>query len=107
GHGEPGLELFVYGRTGGPFPARQHPEASRIVARRHGLDPARVLFFEQSSAAIAAGAFHNDVVAVANERVLLAHEQAFADKQPLLDACAAAVDGFEYVEVPASEVPLQ
>jgi succinylarginine dihydrolase len=85
GHGEPGLEIFVYGKSGGRFPARQHQQASRIVARRHGLDPARVLFVEQSPEAIAAGAFHNDVVAVANERVLFCHEKAFADRR---GACA-------------------
>ena len=43
-----------------------------------------MIFAEQSEDAIAAGAFHNDVVAVANERVLFAHEQAFADKDALI-----------------------
>ena len=66
-----------------------------------------MLFVEQSEDAIAAGAFHNDVVAVANERVLFAHELAFADKQPLIDACSARVPGFEYVEVAAADVPLE
>ena len=65
---------------GGAFPARQHIEASKAIARLHGLDPDRTLFVEQSEEAIAAGAFHNDVVAVANERVLFAHEKAFADR---------------------------
>jgi succinylarginine dihydrolase len=105
-HGEAGVELFVYGVSGGAFPARQHLEASKAVARLNRLDPARVIFAEQSEAAIAAGAFHNDVVAVANERVLFAHEQAFADKVGLLAAIEARVPGFEYVEVPAVEVPL-
>jgi succinylarginine dihydrolase len=105
-HGEPGVEIFVYGVSGGAFPARQHLEASKAVARLHQLDPDRVVFAEQSEAAIAAGAFHNDVVAVANERVLFAHEQAFADKAPLIGACERLVPGFEYVEVPAGEVPL-
>jgi succinylarginine dihydrolase len=105
-HAEPGLEVFVYGISGGAFPARQHIEASRAIARLHGLDPERTIFAQQSEEAIAAGAFHNDVVAVANERVLFAHELAFADKQPLIDACAAKVAGFEYVEVAASDVPL-
>jgi succinylarginine dihydrolase len=76
------------------------------VARLHSLESNRVIFAEQSADAIAAGAFHNDVVAVANERVLFAHEQAFADKEPLIAALQAAVPGFEYVEVPAAEVPL-
>lgn len=91
---------------GGSFPARQHIEASKAVARLHRLDFDRVLFIEQSEEAIAAGAFHNDVVAVANERVLFAHEQAFADKADLIASCERFVPGFEYVEVPANEVPM-
>ncbi|HXS50079.1 MAG TPA: N-succinylarginine dihydrolase [Sphingomicrobium sp.] len=107
GHDAPGVEILVYGVSGGAFPARQHVEASKAIARLHCLDPRRTVFIEQSEEAIAAGAFHNDVVAVANERVLFAHEQAFADKQPLLDACSAHVPGFEYVEVAAADVPLE
>ena len=106
GHGEPGIELFVYGRTGGLYPARQHIEASKAVARLHGLDPARTLFIEQSEQAIAAGAFHNDVVAVANERVLFAHGEAFADRDGTLAAIERLMPGVEIVEVPDAEVPL-
>ncbi len=105
-HGEAGLEVFVYGRSGGPFPARQHEQASRIVARRHGLDPARVLFVEQAPEAIAAGAFHNDVVAVANEHVLFTHEQAFADPAGTYAAIRAKCPGAQVVEVPSSAVNL-
>src|SRR4051794_32991602 len=47
-HGEPGVEVFVYGVSGGAFPARQHLEASKAIARLHGLDPARIVFAEQS-----------------------------------------------------------
>ena len=105
-HDRPGLEIFVYGRGGGPFPARQHEQASRIVARRHGLDPERVLFVEQSPEAIAAGAFHNDVVAVANERVLFAHERAFADPAGTYRAIRERFPEVEIVEVPDSAVSL-
>ncbi|MBB6190086.1 succinylarginine dihydrolase [Sphingobium wenxiniae] len=105
-HGAPGVEVFVYGQSGGPFPARQHVEASKAVARLHRLAPARTLFVQQSEEAIAAGAFHNDVVAVANERVLFTHEQAFADKEAFYTALKAALPGVEIVEVPASAVSL-
>ena len=105
-HAQPGVQVFVYGVSGGAFPARQHLEASKAVARLHRLDPHQVIFAEQSEDAIAAGAFHNDVVAVANERVLFAHEQAFADKAALLAALEARVPGFEYLEVAAAAVPL-
>jgi len=105
-HGAPGLEIFVYGKSGGAFPARQHERASRAVARLHGLDPARTLFVEQSSEAIAAGAFHNDVVAVANERVLFTHEQAFADPAGTYAAIRAALPEAEIVVVPAEAISL-
>ena len=105
-HAAQGIELFVYGRPGGPFPARQHEQASRAVARRHGLDPARTLFIEQSAAAIAAGAFHNDVVAVANEAVLFTHEQAFAEPQAAYAAIRTALPEAQIVIVPASAVSL-
>ncbi len=106
-HGEPGIEIFVYGQTGGPFPARQHVEAGKAVARLHGLDQGRTLFVQQAEEAIAAGAFHNDVVAVANERVLFAHEQAFADKDAFYTALRRVAPWVEIVEVPAAAVSLE
>jgi succinylarginine dihydrolase len=84
-HGRPGMEIFVYGRdetdTPGPhrYPARQWRLASEAVARKNHLDPSNVIFVRQNPVAIDAGAFHNDVVAVANENVLLYHADAFAD----------------------------
>ena len=105
-HTEPGAEVFVYGVSGGPFPARQHVEASKAIARLHRLDPARTVFAAQSEEAIAAGAFHNDVVAVANGPVLFAHEKAFADRDALVEQLAAKVPGFELVEVADADVPL-
>ena len=57
-HGEPGVELFVYGVSGGAFPARQHVEASKAIARLHRLNPERTFFVQQSEEAIAAGATH-------------------------------------------------
>ncbi len=105
-HGAPGVEVFVYGVSGGPFPARQHREASASVARRHRLDPARILFVAQSEAAIAAGAFHNDVVAVANEHVLFTHELAFEDKDAFYRDLRERLPEVEIVEVPAARVSL-
>ncbi|MGQ0661013.1 N-succinylarginine dihydrolase [Sphingosinicella sp.] len=105
-HGAPGVEIFVYGVSGGGFPARQHAEASKAIARLHGLDPDHRLFAAQSEEAIAAGAFHNDVVAVANETVLLAHEQAFADRPGLYADLRRLMPEVEIVEVPAADVSL-
>lgn len=105
-HDAPGVEVFVYGRSGGTFPARQHREACDTLIRRHGLDPVRALVIQQSEGAIAAGAFHNDVVAVANGRVLFAHEQAFADRETFYAELRRAMPEVEIVEVPAAAVSL-
>jgi len=83
-HEENGIEIFVYGRKAmapgalpSRFPARQTFEASDAIARLHQLSPARTFFIQQSPAAIDAGAFHNDVVAVSNENVLFFHASAY------------------------------
>ncbi len=56
-HGAPGVEVFVYGVRGGRFPARQHVEASKAVARLHGVSTP--LFVEQSEEAILADAIQS------------------------------------------------
>ena len=104
-HDAPGVEVFVYGEAGSPFPARQHRDASEAIARGHGVKQA--LFVRQSNEAIAAGAFHNDVVAVANGRVLFAHEQAFAQKESFFADLRSALPEVEIVEVPAAQVSLE
>ena len=106
-HGAPGIEVFVYGKPGGKFPARQHEQASRAVARLHALDFDRCVFIEQNPEAIEAGAFHNDVVAVANERVLFCHARAFADPQGAYAAIREAFPALELVEVPEEAVSLE
>ncbi len=105
-YGASGVEIFVYGVGGGAFPARQNLEASKAIARLHELDPDKVIFAQQSEQAIAAGAFHNDVVAVANRRILFAHEQAFAERDRVIGECERLFPQLELVEVPDSEVPL-
>jgi succinylarginine dihydrolase len=105
GHAGPGVEAFVFGTNrGGKFPARQHVRASQAVARSHGVRQA--LFVEQADRAIQAGAFHNDVVAVANEQVLFAHEEAFEDRAGTLAQLAERVPGLCLVEAPSADVPL-
>lgn len=86
-HGEPGLEIFVYGRKAsepcssapGKYPARQTREACAAIVENHRLDPTRVLLVQQRPNVIDAGAFHNDVVAVANEWLMLYHHDAYID----------------------------
>lgn len=105
-HGDAGIEIFVYGKSGGPFPARQHIEASKAIARAHRLDTAKTLFVQQSEIAIAAGAFHNDVVAVANEHVLFTHEQAFEHPEQTYADIKRLLPDAEIIIVPADRVSL-
>jgi succinylarginine dihydrolase len=105
-HAGPGLHVFVYGRTAlapeddAPrrFPARQTREASEAIARAHRLDAQRVVMLRQSPDAVDAGVFHNDVIAVGNESVLLHHQDAFGGGGAAIDAvrrCYAALTGTE------------
>ena len=110
-HGAPGVNLLVYGRGAyeawtGEYPARQTLEASQAIARRHGA--ARAVFPRQSRAAIAAGAFHNDVVCVGAKTCLFFHARAFEDTDQMRrDVSKAAAPYFEphFVEVAEADLP--
>jgi succinylarginine dihydrolase len=64
---------------------------------------------QQSTKAIEAGAFHNDVVAVASRNVLFCHEHAFEDRanayNQIKRACDTLLDPI-IVEVAEADVPL-
>jgi succinylarginine dihydrolase len=110
-HGEPGVNLLVWGREAyepwtGAYPARQTREASEALARRHGASGA--VFARQSKAAIAGGTFHNDVVCVGALETLFHHDLAFEDTAGTHAAIRAAAQGFEpiFVEVSSADLPL-
>jgi succinylarginine dihydrolase len=102
-YGEPGVEMFVYGRSAfardgvGRFGSRQAMEAGHVVATTHKLRRGGAILAQQSKIAIDAGAFHNDVVSVSNEGVFLLHEETFENQAVVIEklraACAAL--GFE------------
>ncbi|HWC89596.1 MAG TPA: N-succinylarginine dihydrolase, partial [Pirellulales bacterium] len=93
------------------FPARQTLEASKAIARLHRLDSDAVLFVEQNPAAIDAGVFHADVIAVGNLDVLLYHELAFtqeADADRLSEQFERRCGGaLRTVAVSTAQVPLE
>lgn len=115
-YGEPGVELFVYGRDAfdpsrpAPrlYPARQTQAASEAIARLHGIAPARSVFAQQNPDAIDAGVFHNDVIAVGNVNVLFFHESAFLDGAQTLAKLQRALGPvpLHTIMVPASKVSL-
>lgn len=92
-YGVPGVELFVFGRYAFDtsqqrptrFPARQTFQASAAIARRHRLNTDKIVLAQQNPEVIDAGVFHNDVIAVGNQNVLLYHASAFADKQTTIE----------------------
>jgi succinylarginine dihydrolase len=111
-HGEPGVNLFVWGRGAwepwdGRYPARQTREAFEAVARRHGA--ARAVFPRQGRAAINGGAFHNDVVCVGTKACLLFHESAFEDRAAMEAEVRRAAEGHfepQFVEISEADLPL-
>ena len=115
-YGAPGVELFVYGQHAlndqaqAPkrFPARQTFEASHAIARLHELRDHGVVFAQQNPAAIDAGVFHNDVIAVGNRDTLFYHEMAFLDETRTLDDIRERLTGCELkaVRVSSDDVPL-
>lgn len=112
-YGEPGVQLFVYGREenghAAPerYPARQTLEASQAVARLNQVDPTRVMFAQQNPTAIDEGVFHNDVIAVSNGTLLFCHERAFVQQCGLMTRLAELVPGFQAIEVLQAQVTVK
>ncbi len=118
-HSEPGVEFFVFGdytidaaaASGSPrqlpkrFRARQTYEASRAIARSHGLDPERIVYAQQHPDAIDAGVFHNDVISVGNQNVLLYHERAFVGSDEVIAELGKRMEmlGAEFVPICVTE----
>lgn len=112
-YGDPGLQLFIYGREEGGhaaptrYPARQTLAASQAVARLNQVNPSQVVFAQQNPHVIDQGVFHNDVIAVSNRQVLFCHEQAFAHQEKLLATLQERVRGFTPIQVPTEAVSVQ
>ncbi|WP_312210921.1 N-succinylarginine dihydrolase [Pseudescherichia sp.] len=112
-YGEPGLQLFIYGREehghAAPerYPARQTLEASQAVVRLNQVHPDRVMFAQQNPTVIDEGVFHNDVIAVSNRQLLFCHERAFVKQCGLLSHLAERVPGFQAIQVPEEAVSVK
>lgn len=112
-YGEPGLQLFIYGREehghAAPerYPARQTLEASQAVVRLNQVHPDRIMFAQQNPTVIDEGVFHNDVIAVSNRQLLFCHERAFVKQCGLLSHLAERVPGFQAIQVPEETVSVK
>jgi succinylarginine dihydrolase len=107
------VHLFGWGRSGFEgsrdvpvFPRRQTREASSAVARLNALSESLVLPWQQDPPGIDAGAFHSDVLAVANEDFLMMHEHAFVHHRDLLSELKGRLGAdFRAVVAHESELP--
>ncbi|REL32411.1 N-succinylarginine dihydrolase [Thalassotalea euphylliae] len=110
---EVGVEIFTFGRYAfnrnkpmpSKFPARQTIEASKAVARLHGLSDAQTVYVQQNPGVIDQGVFHNDVIAVGNQNVLFYHQEAFLDTELFLNELRTKFGGeLHAVEVKTEQV---
>lgn len=119
-HSDHAIEVFVFGRNAlnanlakpGKFPARQTLQAFQSISRKHHLANSHTFFLQQNPVAIDAGAFHNDVVAVANENVILCHQDAFYEQQSQLENLSKTFNeiyqnDLSVIEIKREQVPLK
>ena len=116
-YGENGVEIFTYGRFAfnrnepAPvkFPARQTFEASQAIARLHGLSTEKTVFVQQNPAVIDQGVFHNDVIAVGNQNVLLYHEKAYLNTDAFVEEIRSKFTGeqLHFLKVTTEQVAIK
>ncbi|AMO55225.1 N-succinylarginine dihydrolase [Endozoicomonas montiporae] len=111
-----GVSFFVFGRYGfdasrpAPkrFPARQTIEASKAIARQHRLNEKSVVYAQQNPDVIDSGVFHNDVIAVGNQQLLLCHEKAFLNQANVYEELQHATAGqLQILEVPENRISVK
>lgn len=116
-YGNAGVEIFVYGRHAfdgtkpapTKYPARQTLESCQAISRLHGLDDSGVVYLQQNPDVIDQGVFHNDVISVGNQNVMLYHEQAFLDTEAKLREIKEKFgdNPLHFVKVNTSQVSVQ
>lgn len=88
-HGDKGLHIFVYGKgeeeVALKYPARQCLAAAQQIIRDHRLGLDQVVLARQNPEVIEQGVFHNDVIAMSNENVLIFHERAYCGTERLIE----------------------
>ncbi len=75
-----GVHVLVDGdAVSSGFLGRQGRHCSAAIARRHGLSEDQVFLLQQHPDAVAAGVFHNDVIATSHQYLMIHHAKAFFD----------------------------
>lgn len=118
-HGQNGHHVFVHGdgdemvstdKT--QFVARHSQAASQALARQHQLNPETTFFLQQHPDAIAAGVFHNDVIATSHRNLFIHHQNAFLNADEQLHRLhtsfqSATGMSLQRIEVSAQQLPVQ
>ena len=114
---EKGVEIFTFGRYAfnpnkpapSKFPARQTLEASRAIARLHGVSEENTVFVQQNPDIIDQGVFHNDVIAVGNQNVFFYHEQAYLESDSFKREVKSKYTGekLHFIEVLTEQVSIE
>ena len=106
-YGSPGVEIFVYGKSGFSsvrntkiFAPRQTREAGEVIALRHQLNPAKTIFLPQNPKAVDAGVFHNDVICVADQNLIFYHEEAFVQTEKALREMERQLSPVPLIKIP-------
>ena len=94
---QPGLNIFVYNRKSGDhhshqIPLRQSIYAQESITRRHSLTEKNVILLEQNPGCVKEGVFHNDVIAMSCDHILIIHEDAFSDRNAIENISMKYVD---------------
>jgi len=77
------------------------------VVRGSGLAEQDVVFARQLPAAIDAGVFHNDVIAVGHDDLMLCHEQAFVDQEGVIQGLRRLRPELRVAQISADAVDLR
>ena len=114
-YGDPGLELFVYGRYAfdknkphpTKFPARQSYEASHKIFENHKLLFEKTIFAQQNPEAIDQGVFHNDVISVGNSNCFLYHEEAFLNTEHVIEEIKNKFDQIQFIKIHSQDLSIK
>jgi len=81
-----GVHVLVDGdAVSSGFLGRQSQQCGAAIARRHRLNEEQVFFLQQHPEAVAAGVFHNDVIATSHQHLMIHHEKAFLNADAALE----------------------
>lgn len=114
--GQKAIHVFVYGPSNElhstRFIARQSELAARRVAGLLQLRDEECVFVQQSTRAIDAGVFHNDVIAMSNGNMMIYHEHAFENSDQVVETIqhrfnAKTSEAFAGIRVSESELSLE